>query len=101
MAIVIFRSRAASQIIMLAHDAEILLTLLGKCPGERGVIKAHDISEAIRTLRQAILAQGDEDVPANKEVDSPYTVGLRQRAFPLMQMLQAAQERQVDVTWGI
>jgi hypothetical protein len=104
MALVFFRSRAASEIIMVAENAQRLLEILGRPPSERGVIRAGDLASAIALLSRAVEADrasepgpfADEGVPAGLR-----TVTLSQRAFPLLDMMRAAHRRQVDVTWGI
>lgn len=100
MALLIFRSRAASEIIMHADNAQRLLEIIGKTPGERGVITSDQIDDALARLEGA-LAQEPAAGPDSGDATQAPPVGLRQRAFPLMEMLRAAHRRQVDVTWGI
>jgi hypothetical protein len=103
MALIIFRSRAASEIIMFARDAETLLAILGKPLAERGVLRAADLPNAIQALESAIAAQAPGTGPTSADADTATQVpiALRQRAFPLLQMLRASVQRDVDVTWGI
>jgi hypothetical protein len=101
LALVIFRSRAAAEIIMFSHDANLLLEILGKMPGERGVITASDTEHAIRLLEQAVHAHSDTAGADQATDDAAAPVALRQRAYPLLQMLIAAHRKQVDVTWGV
>lgn len=103
MALIIFRSRAASEIVMFARDADTLLRIVGKEPAVRGVIRADDIPAALQALESAVSEHPETDPPEGDTPDSPQSshVGLRQRAFPLLQMLSAAGRRHVDVTWGI
>jgi hypothetical protein len=99
MALLIFRSRAASEIIMQSENAQRLLAIMGKPLAERGVITSAQVDEALERLLAAVAqepAAAEQDDPAQ-----PQPVGLRQRAFPLIEMLRAARQRQVDVTWGI
>jgi hypothetical protein len=103
MALVVFRSRAASEVIMFADAAHRLLELAGKPVAERGVITAAQIDDVLARLQQAVeddKAAGAAAAPADDPAAS-VPVTLRQRAFPLIEMLRAAQKRQVDVTWGI
>jgi len=100
MALLIFRSRAASQILMQTENAARLLEIIGKPLSERGVIGSAQIDDALARLDAALALE-----PAAAAVDADPAqaapVGLRQRAYPLMQMLRAARQLQVDVTWGI
>jgi len=103
MALVIFRSRAASEIIMLAETAHRLLELAGKSVADRGVITAAQIDDALARLQSAVDAEPPVAAPPADPAADPGAppVTLRQRAYPLIEMLRAAQKRQVDVTWGI
>jgi hypothetical protein len=103
MALVTFRSRAASAIIMYAETAQRLLDIIGKPMAERGVITSEQVEEALARLLEAVEREKAAGVPA-REGDAPgdeRPISLRQRAFPLVEMLRAARKRRVDVTWGI
>jgi hypothetical protein len=105
MALFVFRSKAAGSFVMVPDTARQLLEIIGKPLAERGVITAGQIDEALALLAQAVQAAAPADPGASPAADddpaAPVAVGLRQRAFPLMQMLRAARQRNVDVTWGI
>jgi hypothetical protein len=100
MALLIFRSRAAGEILMQSENAQRLLAIMGKPLAERGVITSAQIDDALARLLAAV---GEEPAagPAQEDPTQPAPVGLRQRAFPLIEMLRAARLKQVDVTWGI
>jgi hypothetical protein len=112
MALVVFRSKAAAEIFMFAETARRLLQIVGKADSERGVIRAAEIADALSRLVAAVeqekaqlqqeRARQDLDEragDAHGERVLPITLG--QRAFPLIEMLRAAQRKQVDVTWGV
>jgi len=112
MALVVFRSKAAAEIYMFAESAQRMLQILGKPDAERGVIRAEDIGDALDRLTRAVEEETAalRDERARREQDEregnaqgdrlpPVTLG--QRAFPLIEMLRAAQRKRVDVTWGI
>ena len=112
MALVVFRSKAAAEIYMFAETARRLLQIIGKTEDERGVIRAEEVDEALTRLSAAVDrekvqlrdAQARQEVrertgDAHTEHVPPITLG--QRAFPLIEMLRAAQRKQVDVTWGV
>lgn len=102
MALVTFRSPAASAIIMYAETAQRLLDLIGKPMAERGVITSEQVDEALARLLQAVEKEKAAGAPAQEdEAGREQPVSLRQRAFPLIEMLRAARKRHVDVTWGI
>ncbi len=112
MALVVFRSKAAAEIYMFAETAGRLLQIVGKTESERGVIRAEEVGEALNRLAAAVEQEKTElrNERARREADDrtgdahservlPITLG--QRAFPLIEMLRAAQRKQVDVTWGV
>ena len=112
MALVVFRSKAAGEIYMFAETARRLLQIVGKTESERGVIRAEEVGDALNRLTAAVEQEKVElrDDRARRELDErtgdahservlPITLG--QRAFPLIEMLRAAQRKQVDVTWGV
>jgi hypothetical protein len=112
MALVVFRSKAAAEIYMFAESAHRLLRIVGKAESERGVIQADEVAEALGRLTAAVEKEKDElrQERARREVDErigdahseqPLPVTLGQRAFPLIEMLRAAQRKRVDVTWGV
>ena len=100
MALLIFRSRAASEILMQSENAQRLLAIMGKPLAERGVITPAQIDDALAQREAAVAADAPAGA-ANDDPAQPPPVGLRQRAFPLLEMLRAARRSQVDVTWGI
>ncbi len=101
MALVVFRSRAASAILMYSETAQRLLECIGKPLTERGVITIEQLDDALAGLRAAIDLEPAAGPNADDDPLGAHTVSLRQRAFPLLEMLQAARKRGVEVTWGI
>lgn len=107
MALVVFRSKAAGEIFYLAENARRLFDIIGKDPAPRGVITAAQLPEAIaklvvaveeeRAQQKSAQAQQGEDEAGRAQ----RAVTLGQRAYPLLEMLRAAQKRNVDVTWGV
>jgi hypothetical protein len=104
--IVTFRSKAAGDIIMLGEHAKPLLELAGKsfdgALDTRGVFMPEQLADAIGRIEKALGLQKDPafngDDPAQAEQAARY-VSLRQRAFPLLDMLRQAQAKNVNVTW--
>lgn len=104
---VTFHSPAAGDVTMLRAHALHLLALMG-CSGRiPSALGPQDIPAARERLRQAIDAgaapppvdearrpAGDEE---EEEEERP--VGLAQRAWPLLQLLEAAERADEHVTW--
>jgi hypothetical protein len=97
---------------MFAETARRIFEIIGKAEAPRGVITTEQVPDALARLQAAVDAEraqlkaaaeqseaaerrGDDDAGAARAI----TLG--QRAFPLLEMLRAAQKKKVDVTWGI
>jgi len=92
-----FKSKAAGDVIMLAGNGDQLLRALGREPAAKGIIEPAHMPAAIAALQAAIAA--DEQPPENE--DKPAPVGLRQRFWPMVEMLRRAQAAAEPVVWGV
>jgi len=104
--LIVFHSKAAAEVLMLSRHAVPVLRAAGKAVDqdapERGVFTAAQLPAAIAGIERAVaqdlgpgdVAQSDEPVPAMEQA-----VSLRQRAYPLLDMLRRARDRGVDVLW--
>jgi len=109
MPLVIFRSKAAAEITMFAENARRIFEVIGRPESARGVITAEQVPDALQRLTAAVehekaqpkAASTDaaNDEPEGKAVQAR-GVTFSQRAFPLIEMLRAAQKKSADVTWG-
>lgn len=95
-----FRSQAYGDITMFGDVALRLIGLMGHSKTVPGAIKAEDVPEALNRLRQALEHQ-PEPPETDGEADEAEEdrVGLRRRAYPLIQLLEAAVEADADVLW--
>ena len=111
MSLVVFRSKAAGEIYMFAETARRIFDILGKDDTPRGVITAEQVPDALARLTAAVedekealrAAQQERDEAERRgdEAIGARAVTLGQRAFPLIEMLRAAQKKKADVTWGV
>jgi len=111
MSLVVFRSKAAGEIFMFADTARRIFEILGRTEAPRGVITAEQVPEALarlvaavdqeRTQAKEAAAAFEQSDRRGDEASAPAPITLSQRAFPLIEMLRAADKRKVDVTWGI
>lgn len=92
-----FKSKAAGDVIMLPANGDQLLRALGREPAAKGIIEPADMAAAIATLQAAISA---DEAPPESE-DQPAPVGLRQRLWPMVEMLRRAQAAGEPVVWGV
>jgi hypothetical protein len=112
MSLVVFRSKAAGEIFMVAETARRIFEILGRSESPRGVITADQVPDALRRLEVAVeqekadikaraAAADRDDRRGSDGPAAPAPITLGQRAFPLIEMLQAAAKRNVDITWGV
>ncbi|WP_151447886.1 DUF1840 domain-containing protein [Lacisediminimonas profundi] len=114
--LVTFKSKAAADVLMYGEHARHILELLGKTAGERGVITAAETGPAIARLEQEIAearahALSEDirhDVEAHQSADNDdhehepsQPVSFPTRAYPLLEMLRAANRGGHNVAWGI
>ncbi len=107
--LVVFQSKAASDVLMLASHAQVLLQAAGKDEqAQQGVFTAEQIPAALRALDHYSRDFDQRHPPAPDEVvdaaddEAPgAAVSMRARAQPLMEMLRLAAEQHTFVTWEV
>jgi hypothetical protein len=103
--LVTFHSKAWSSITMFGDVAVTLLKMAGHSGTVPSALLAGDIPSALARLKQELAAAGPEEEskqrvrPGAEEADTPPPVGLRLRAYPLIQLLSAAAQQGCDVMW--
>ena len=102
-----FKCKAAGDVIMLGPNGDQLLALLGREPAAQGIIEVAAMPAALQALQAAIdaeaarAAESGEGGEAEDEAASARVVALRQRLWPMMEMLRSAQAANVPVVWGV
>ncbi|CAB3788851.1 DUF1840 domain-containing protein [Pararobbsia alpina] len=105
--LITFKSSAAPEVMMLDNLAQLLLGIIGKRLGQRGVITHDELEVAIVKLEAAIVVDKDAKTQHDSvhhhddrhERDLP--VGLAQRAYPFLDMMRHAQKMKADIVWGV
>lgn len=102
-----FRSKAAGEVIMMGSIGDELLRIIGKEPASRGVIEPAMMPAAMLALEEAITrekSQAPETETDSAEQDPHLLrdepVTLRQRAWPLGEMLKRAHAENSEIVWG-
>jgi hypothetical protein len=95
-----FKSAATGDVIMLGPQGDRLLRLLGREPAAQGIIEVADMAAAVAALQAAVAAEESQPAPAEDE-DKRTPVGLRQRVWPMIEMLKRAQAAAEPVVWGV
>ncbi len=96
-----FRSRAAGDVIMLGPHGDQLLRLAGREPQPKGIFEPAQMPAVVAAL-QAAVAAAEAPPPETEGDDEPARrVGLRQRVWPMVQMLERAHAAGEPVVWGV
>lgn len=90
--LVTFTSSETGEVLMFASTAADLLHLIGKETTARGVFTVDEMAGAAARLRAAVAEQeqppADEEASDEENPRKPPPVSLRQRAWPLIDMLE-------------
>jgi Domain of unknown function (DUF1840) len=103
-----FKSKAASDVVMLGESGDALLRLMGREPAAQGIFEAAALPGLLRLLEAGVA---DDDAQFQRAVDEAKAAGepvprrqgvsLRQRAWPLHELMVRSQSEDVDVVWGV
>ncbi len=111
-----FKSKAASDLIMLEADARRLLKIILDKDPVQGIVRAQDLpaaiagleaavaqDEALRKQRSAKSQQEDAvtDLANDGEAKLQDPVHLAQRAAPMLKLLKLSLAQCADVVWGV
>lgn len=91
-----FHSKAAADVFMLPGAGDRVLRAMGLEPGYRGLIEPQAMAAALAAVRTAVA---DDEARAERPLDDG-GVSLRQRAWPLVRMLEAAFAEGEVVIWN-
>jgi hypothetical protein len=103
-----FKSKAGADVIMLGPQGDQMLRLLGREPAPKGLVQCTDLAAAIESLTRAVAeeeaafakAQADAQA-AGEPIPRRAGVQLRQRAWPLIELMRHAQREEADMVWGV
>ena len=103
-----FKSKAAGDVIMLGPTGDQVLRATGREPAAKGIFEPADMPAAMSAIEAAIAAveaqqahaeqqaAGNGDPPPKREA-----IGLRQRAWPLVEMMKRAHTAGEPIVWGV
>ena len=104
-----FKSKGAGDVIMLGPTGDRLLRAMGREPAAKGIIEVDAMPDAIAALERAVedeeaaFEQARKEAKANGE-PAPQREGgvsLRQRAWPLIEMLRRSHSAGHEIVWGV
>ena len=95
-----FKSKASGDLIMTQPVGDRVLSLIGKAVTPQGIIEVDQMSAAMSALEAAVAAEspkpdGDDDAGAKAD-----RVSLRQRVWPMVEMMKRAAAEKQPITWG-
>jgi len=103
-----FKSKAAGDLLMMEPVGSELLRVIGKEPASKGIIETAAMPSAIEAIERAIareealpLQAGTEAATEGIELSRNEVVTLRQRAWPLVEMIKRAQQENENIVWGV
>ena len=106
-----FKSKAAGDVIMLGPNGDDVLRLAGREPAARGIFEIEAMPGLIVALQAAVAADeaarqgGSADADSTDASDAPAPgrgdgVSLRQRVWPLVEMLRRCHAAREVIVWG-
>ena len=102
-----FKSKDAADVIMLGPNGDHVLRLLGREPAPKGIIEPGDMPAAIATLERAVA---DDEADSQRRRDEAEDAGeaapqaavtLRQRVWPLVEMMRQCHRDGQPIVWGV
>ena len=103
-----FKSNAAGDVIMLGPNGDQILRLLGREPAATGIFEVADMPAAMTAIEAAVARdeqarqQAETEATAEgKKVAPREAVTLRQRSWPLLEMMKRSHAANADIVWGV
>lgn len=103
--LITFSSKAGADVLMLSQHALPIMRITGKITDkdipERGVFTPEQLVGAIAALERAISEERPPQEVDEDDKPDPLTlpVALRQRAYPLLDLMRRAQSSGVPLSW--
>lgn len=103
-----FKSKAAGDVIMLQPNGDQVMRILGREPAPKGILEAASLPAAAAALEAAVAAeeamrkQADAEAAADPEATiKREAVSLRQRVWPLVEMMKRSHAAGEAIVWGV
>lgn len=103
-----FKSKAGADIVMLGESGDAVLRLMGRESAPQGILEAADLPGLLQRLEAGVAqdeAHFQQAVDAAQAAGEPVPrrqgVSLRQRAWPLHELMERSQRAGEDVVWGV
>lgn len=103
-----FKSKAGADVLMMADSADAVLRLMGRDPAPQGILESAALPGYVQQLEAGVAADEaqfqqavDEARAAGQPAPRRQGVSLRQRAWPLRELMQRSIKEGADVVWGV
>lgn len=103
-----FKSKAAGDLIMLGPNGDELMRLIGREPAAQGIIEVDAMPEALRQIEAAVeaeealrRAQAAGASQEERDGKGELRVGLRQRVWPMVEMMRRVHAAGAPIVWGV
>jgi len=98
--LITFETKAYSNITMFGDVAKKLIKAMGHSGAVPGAILAKDLPQALDQLQAVVRVEMSENQnQLNVDDDEESFISIDKRAKPLIEMLEAAIQRNTDVMW--
>jgi hypothetical protein len=98
-----FKSKAAGDVIMLGPNGDQVMRIIGREPAAKGIFEVDHMPRLLAALEQAVVADEAARRQAADDGEAPAKgdgVSLRQRVWPLVEMLRRSHAAREVITWG-
>jgi hypothetical protein len=99
--LITFKSPASSDVMMFGDVAKQMMKIIGKEFSDQGIITVEDLPAAIAKLKAAISTDTQSGSQSEPNGDDEKSVGIAQRALPLVELLEWSLKQAVPVVWGV
>jgi hypothetical protein len=103
-----FKSKAAGDVIMTGPTGDELLRAIGREPAPKGIFEPADMPALMQAIERAVAAAEAQRAEAEakaaaegQKLPPRQEIGLRQRAWPLLEMMKRAHPAGEPIVWGV
>jgi hypothetical protein len=104
-----FKSKATGDVIMLGPNGDAVMRLVNRESTAKGIFEVQHLPQLIATLEKAVTdddacrrqPQADDEEDKKGVGDANSAVGLRQRVWPLVEMMRRSLAHSEPIVWGV
>jgi Domain of unknown function (DUF1840) len=96
-----FKSQATGDLIMTQPVGDRVLAIIGKASTPQGIIDVDQLPAAVSALEAAVATESPKPADGGDEASPKAdTVSLRQRVWPMVEMMKRALSEKQPIVWG-